>query len=468
MPFCAENRLHYFFKPIIMVFDMMEYSMTPDFSPVRGAHVLIALSGGADSVALAVMLAEARAEYGLTLLAGHVDHGIRPESQGDAAFCADLCAKLDIPLFTARVDVPAEAMRTGEGIETAARRLRYQALKRFKADCDADVIVLAHHMDDQAETVLMHLARGAGPEGISGMREIAGDLYRPLLRWRKAALVEYLAERGFAWREDATNRVADNPRNALRLDAIPALERSFPGFVPAAARYARSAQIESDFVAEQTAKYLARCGSLGAFGAWLSLDPPPHPAILRRAIRALCPRELNFHQVEALEALCARARGKIDLGGSHFAERTGRRLYFVPKATPEIAAAALSLNGETALPGIGSVTARPGEAAPIRDDPRRQALNADALAGAVLRTRQPGDRIRPLGGGDKLLSDYFIDRKLDRPLRDMTPLVAVGHRVLWAVGLGIAQEARLTGGCPALILEYTPNTNDDGGKPHGE
>ncbi len=440
----------------------------PDFSRVRNGRVLIALSGGADSVALAVMLAEGRAEYGLTLLAAHVDHGIRPESPEDAAFCAELCDRLEIPLYTVRVDVPAEAARTGEGLESVARRLRYQALRRFKDEADADMIALAHHMDDQAETVLMHLARGTGPEGIGGMRERSGDLYRPLLGFRKAELTAFLRNRGFTWREDATNRVADNPRNALRLNAIPALEACWPGFVAAAARYARSAQIESDFVAEQTRAYLARCSSLGAFGAWLDLDPPPHPAILRRAIRAACPEELDFEQIEALEALCGQPRGKIDIGKRHYAERTGRRLYFVPKTVPEIVPAPLCLRGTTRLPGIGSVAVRPGEAVPIRDDPFRQALDMAALEGTVLRTRRPGDRIRPLGGGDKPLSDYFIDRKLDRPLRDMTPLIAIGSRVLWAVGLGIAEEAKLAGGA-AAILEYTPETtNDDGGKHHGE
>ena len=170
----------------------------PDFSPVRDERLLIALSGGADSVALAIMLSDARAEYGLTLFAAHVDHCIRPESAADAEFCRDLCEKLGIPLYCARIDVPAEAGRRHLGLETAARSCRYEQLQRVCRQTGSDHIVLAHHMDDQAETVLMHLFRGSGLEGLGGMRvlEAGSNLYRPLLGLRKEQLVEFLRESG--------------------------------------------------------------------------------------------------------------------------------------------------------------------------------------------------------------------------------------------------------------------------------
>ena len=163
----------------------------PDFSAAHGRRVLIALSGGADSVALAALLAEARKEYAMTLFAAHVDHGIRPESAGDAAFCRELCARLDIPFSHVRVDVPARALERREGLESAARRLRYDCLRRIRDQVGAELIALAHHMDDQAETVLMHLGRGAGTGGAGGMRTLRGDLWRPLLGCRKAALTAF-------------------------------------------------------------------------------------------------------------------------------------------------------------------------------------------------------------------------------------------------------------------------------------
>lgn len=426
----------------------------PDFSVARGKRLLIALSGGADSVALAILLAQARQDCDLTLFAAHVDHGIRAESAGDAAFCQALCRRLDVPFYCARLDVPAEARRRREGLESVARRLRYEQLRRFKAEVGADLIVLAHHMDDQAETVLMHLSRGAGTGGVAGMRPLSGDLWRPLLGCRKAELADYLNQKGFSWREDATNAVADNPRNAIRLHVLSELEKCYPQCVPAIARYASTAGIENDCLDELTGEYLARGGGVSGLCRWIELESPPHRAILRRALLQACPGPLSWEQVNALEALCGQIRGKLDVSNGIFAERTGHRLYFVQKQPPQIEPVALSLDGVTALPGLGRVTAKPCAPVPIRDDPMRQVLNPATLAGAVLRIRRPGDRIRPLGCGERLLSDYLIDRKVDRPLRDATPLVAVGERVHWVCGLGISQEAALAPGCEAIELRF--------------
>lgn len=423
----------------------------PDLSCLRGKRVLIALSGGADSVALTAMLAEARPALGLTLFAAHLDHGIRPESAGDAAWCRALCEGLNIPFYARRVDVPALAAESGEGLETVARRLRHDWLRQLRAELGADCVALAHHLDDQAETVLMHLCRGAGPEGITGMAAVSGTLVRPLLSLRKRELIDYLNRRGLSWREDATNAVADNPRNALRLRAIPELEKIYPSFAVAAARYAQSARIESDYVAEQARQWLYERLSEGPFGQYLSLKPPAPPALLRRAIRALCGEDLGWDKLNAVAALAEAERGVCQVNGLLTVERGHRGLYFLRKAATAMPEAPLVMNGKTRLPGLCEIEAEDAAPVPVRDDAMRQVLDAGALCGAVLRTRRPGDRIRPLGCGDKLLSDYLTDKKVDRPLRDCIPLVAAGNRVLWACGLGIAAEAALTAGTARAV-----------------
>lgn len=440
-----------------------EKSHIPDFSAVRGRRLLIALSGGSDSVALAAMLAAARRDFDLELFAAHLDHGIRDESRADADFCRALCERLGIPFVCRHADIPAEAQARHVGLETLAREVRYAWLRQCKSDTQSDYIALAHHMDDQAETVLMHLARGAGPEGIGGMRTFSGDLYRPLLNLRKVELVEYLNQAGLDWREDATNGVDDNPRNALRAHVIPELEKSYPRFVQAAARYAASAQIESDCLADMTRDFLNTHHAGNCRCAWLDLDDPPPRAVLRRAIRAACPAELSWEQLNAVEALCAQDRGKIDVSADQFAEHVGRRLYFVPKRLTPIAPAALNLDGETVCAPLCRIAATPCEPAPIREDPFTQVLNPAALVGAVVRTRRAGDRIRPLGGGDKLLSDYFIDKKIDRPLRDAVALIAVGNRVHWVCGLGISEEAAVHPGGNAVKLQYSEFTAEERG-----
>ncbi len=422
----------------------MRKGAAADFTGLEGLRVLIALSGGADSVALAVLLVEAREALGMTLFAAHLDHAIRPESADDAAFCRALCRRLGIPFYTARVDVPAEAARTGEGLETAARRVRHQWLRQVKDQVGADVIALAHHMDDQAETVLMHLARGAGPEGVVGMRKRQGDLARPLLGLRKRELVACLRARGLAWREDATNAIDDTPRNALRLHGIPELEKSYPQLVPAIARYAEAARIESDYLALLTDDWLATNRRSGPYGEYLPLEPMPPRAILRRAIRRLCGPELDREKLVALEALCEGARGRLEIFGGLAAERGHRGLYFLQSRPAPNAEIPLAIPGEAALDGLCAVAAEHAPVAPVRDDPMTQVLDADALRDAVIRTRRDGDRIRPLGCGEKLLSDYLTDRKVDRPLRDCLALVAKGRDVLWVCGLGIAEGARLT------------------------
>lgn len=448
----------------------MKQSALPDFTEVRGRHLLVAVSGGADSVALLCLLAQARESLGLTLSAAHIDHCIRgEESRGDAEFCRQLCARLDVPFLLAAIDVPALARESGEGLETAARRLRYEALRRMLGETGAELIALAHHLDDQAETVLMHLLRGCGPEGIGGMDVLSGDLYRPLLFTPKRTLENWLRERNIPWRTDATNFEPFTARNSLRLHGLPALEESYPSAAEAIARYAEAARCENRFMQRMTDAFLAENLDDGPYGVRLRNPDSADEAILRRAIRIICKGALTHEQLTGLTALCAKARGRMEISGTLKSERTPGAVYFLPKqpALPE--PAPIVFGGETRLDGVGVLRTFPSKAQPVRDNPQLQVLRRDALEGAVLRTRMDGDRIRPLGSGDRLLSDYLTDRKIDRPLRDFIPLVAVGNRVLWVIGEGISEDAKLrTDADNALALEWLDITTLDktyGGEP---
>lgn len=422
----------------------MKRTVLPDFSAAKGRRLLVALSGGADSVALLCMLTEARKELGIDLHAAHVNHCIRgEESQADAVFCRVLCEELRIPLHIEEIDVPSAACESGEGIETAARRLRYAALRRIKCEIDADWIALAHHLNDQAETVLMHLLRGCGPDGIGGMAELSGDLYRPLLGTPKSTLEKWLSDRGRTWRVDSTNFEICTPRNALRLHALPVLEESYPKAAAAIARYAEAAQCDNRLLERLTREFLDSHLERGPYGVRILHPEEADEAILRRAIRQVCSTELSHEKLAELISLCRGNRGRLEISGKLNAERTPSALYLLPKAKELPEAVPLILEGSVEFGKLGRMTAQPSAAIPVRDHPNRQVLDAVSLDGAVLRTRREGDRIRPLGGGDKLLSDYLTDRKIDRPLRDTLPLIAAGNRILWVVGVGISEDARL-------------------------
>ena len=415
------------------------------FDDVRGEHLLIALSGGADSVALTCLLAQSREEYALRLTAAHLNHGIRgADADADAALCRALCDRLGIPLIEGRADVPRLARESNQGLEAAARDARYRFLRETRARCGADRIALAHHLDDQAETVLMHLLRGTGPEGICGMARISGELYRPLLELRKAALVQFLEGAGISWREDATNAVADNPRNALRLNVLPEIEKSYPSAVEAIARYARIARIESDCIAHLTDSFWSSRVRRGPWG-WRIEAGPAEEAVLRRCIRRICGSDLPAQRLDAAVALWQLPRGRAELGGGWTAERTNGALYLLPASAQTPAEVPLSPIGDTVLPGVCRIRVEKGNFPIEPGNPLVEVVDAEALEGAVLRTRRSGDRIRPLGApGSRLLSDFLIDRRIDRPLRDFTPLIAREGRVLWIGGMGIAEEARIT------------------------
>ncbi len=219
----------------------------PDCAPWFRHPLLVGLSGGRDSVALLHLLVE----QGCELFACHVHHGIRAgEADGDAAFCRRLCAELGIPFRLIELDVPALAAASGESLELAARLARYEALAEERARVGAAAVALAHHVDDQAETALFRMARGAaGPRAMRAVCDHAGGQpglwLRPLLLCRRAELTAWLSARGLTWREDATN---NDPtcctRNALRHEVLPALSRAMGR--DAIPILARSARVQAD------------------------------------------------------------------------------------------------------------------------------------------------------------------------------------------------------------------------------
>lgn len=220
--------------------------LSPHIAPYLADPIVVGLSGGRDSVALLRLLHSSGAD----LRACHVHHGIRgADADADADFCARLCADLGIPFELYRVDVPALARATGESLETAARHARRRILADHARRHACPAVALAHHADDQAETILFHLARGsAGPCGMQPVTEYDGVRWlRPLLHCRRAEITDWLRQLDQPWRDDATNTVPDITRNRLRLQVLPALNSAMGRDVaPILCRSARLHAEQSD------------------------------------------------------------------------------------------------------------------------------------------------------------------------------------------------------------------------------
>jgi len=252
----------------------------------RGGGVVAGVSGGADSVALLHILTSLAPSMGFTLYAAHLNHGIRGETANeDEDFVADLCEFYGVPLYRERTDIPGIAKRRGETLEQAGRIERYGFLERALRKFGADVVAVAHHMDDQAESVLLHLTRGSGLTGLVGMQPKRGNIIRPMLSLRRHEIERFVHDEGLAYHTDETNFDRIGTRNRIRLDMIPYIEEHInPAIVETLCSMSELLLRDEEYLVRQADIALEHAKrDVGYDRAMLkSLEPP----ILTRAIRA--------------------------------------------------------------------------------------------------------------------------------------------------------------------------------------
>jgi tRNA(Ile)-lysidine synthase len=296
---------------------------------IRGpATVVVAVSGGPDSIALLHGLVACVPDGELRLIVGHLDHGLRPDSHADADFVADAAARLGLECEIGAEDVMALARREHRSLEDAGRRARYRFLTRVAAEAgDASWIATGHTADDQAETILLRLIRGAGLRGLRGIPARRGRIVRPLLEERRAALRALLDAAGVRYLTDPTNAdPASASRNRVRADLLPAMERLNPRAVEALGRFARLAADDDELLtALATAELARRTGQDGEVD-WR--DPPPR-ALGRRVVRlAVGEPAPDAGRIEAVLDAAEGPRGGlvIELGGRRSVEIRARRM----------------------------------------------------------------------------------------------------------------------------------------------
>ena len=419
-----------------------------------GQSVLCALSGGVDSVVLLHLLLQC----GVRVEAAHVEHGIRGESsRRDCRFVQELCGKWGVPLHVIHLDVPAQAAKEGRGIEETARAMRYDFLWKMREARRLETLATAHHLNDQAETVLMHLIRGASPVGLSGMRERDGALIRPLLPFSRAQIEQYAQENHLPHVEDETNADIAYTRNYIRHELIPCMEKLNPRAVEAVGRAAELARRQSDFVRQEALRVL-RSRMYGAALADVSdLHPGLRSEVIAQYLRAQGTPEFSAADIVRIESLLAGGVGRrVSLGKELFERDTNgvRRVIMEPAGSGRWALH----SGENETP-LGRFTLRTGKVPKnLNLGKYAQVFDADKIrAPLFVRTRRDGDRLALLGGGKRKLSDILIDKKVPRALRDSVPLIVMGEEILWAVGAAPGKTcAVMPESVRALVIEYQP------------
>lgn len=438
-------------------------------------RVVGALSGGSDSIALAHLLRalDAAGELRLVGLA-HLNHQLRPGADADERFCRAAAAALGVPLLVDCEDVRARARTERRSLEDAARTARHAFFERARRHFDADVVAVGHTRDDQAETFLLRLLRGAGARGLAGMHPRRGTIIRPLLECRRTELRAYLESLHVEYVHDETNDDVGIPRNRIRAELLPLLERRFnPAIVDTLADEAAIAREEWRWMQAATAElFAAVCRREGDVrridaGALSALPVALARLVVRRAmVEVAGGHPVSFAHVEEALRLGRHGGPPID-GPGHRMQRVGTDVVLTSRAIGVTSRAIgtqansfrylLSIPGEVALVEAGCVVS--AETAPtagaVLGSASVATVRLDRCRGPLaVRNRRPGDRFRPLGlGGRKKLQDFFVDRKVARQRRDAVPLVVdESDRIVWVAGYSIDAEFRVTDPAQAVLI----------------
>lgn len=460
----------------------------------RGERILVALSGGPDSVTLLSLLAELAPSWRLDLHAVHLNHGLRgEEAEEDARFAARVCAGLGIPFRCESIDL---LRRHGKGrsLQEAAREARYEALARIGRDLAADRIALGHTADDQAETLLMWMLRGAGMTGLAGIPPArAGTFIRPLLEVSRSEIIDYLEARAVPYRMDSSNASTRYLRNRIRHELMPLLKQFNPSVVEVLGRQADIFREEDrclqQLVSEQTRRLtradLPGCDRVIDRAGFLGLPLALQRRLVRTYIREMSgvQKGPSFRAVAAvLERIVhGRSGSALVIQGITVARQYGLITFCTVSEKPSERPMEPAADGPVMVP---STTRWPQTNQIVRirvasgpDMARRQGqgiaphcraiFDADRFTvdGLMLRSWRPGDWFQPLGmkGRRKKLQDFFADLKLPREQRTRVPLLVAPEGILWIAGLRADHRFQAT---PAttrhVIVELCDDLSEEG------
>lgn len=437
--------------------------------PHRGKKLLIAVSGGLDSVGLLDMLLQLRERLGLELIVAHADHGLRSGSAKDANFVGTLATGYGLSFAGTRLE-----LSKGGNVEARAREARYDWLERVRKEHKADYVVTAHQADDQVETLFLHLARGSGLTGLAGMDMTRERILRPLLGVPRGKLTRYVRRRKLAYHTDPTNRNMRLARNRIRRQVITSLQRINPQLIETVSQsmrvFADEYGVLRQLAEQEYAKTVIATGSKNSkqashskrSGIELSL---PRLRRMKKGLRHLVWREalrgltgeltgFRLRHIENLDDLLRRATGSVaHLPAGVVVSKRPETVLF--EQHPDLQPPRPTTLGMPGTAQFGDVTVRATRSKPPQKPPGSIAVDR-AMAGTCLIVRSPkaGDRFKPVGmKGSKLVSDLLTDTKVPRDERGWVPVLTTeSGEIVWIAGLRLDRRYVVREGRPTIFL----------------
>ncbi len=446
----------------------------------RGMKILVGFSGGADSTALLQLLWEYAKEHDASVCALHVNHGIRgAEAERDQNFCELFCQERDIPFRVVRVNVPEIAKNEGISAEEAGRKVRYEAFGQALKEGFADRVALAHHQNDQAETMLFHLMRGTGIKGLRGMEPVRLPYVRPFLCVGRQEIESWLTEKRIFWVEDSTNRELEYMRNQIRHQVLASMEQIRAGSVSRMSLAAAQLLEIEDYLEREAGQWWEKSVCKEKEGYAISLDtfgrmhPVMQKMVVIKCLEQVAGSRKNLEAVH-IEQVCHLAGGKrgsrVTLPGNCFAVLGYGKILVKKGYGTENIQKPVYCKPDGEYQYMGEVFRFTLE---NRTGTEKIPLNCytkwfdyDKIeTNIVLRNRQPGDYLEITGGAHKKLKDYLIDCKIPREERDQCILLADGAHIIWVTGMRISERYKVTDGT-ARILKV--QKIEDGGTRDGK
>lgn len=432
----------------------MRYNM-----PLFGRTIAVGVSGGADSMALLHVLLELKDEFGMNIIACHVNHGIRGETADrDEKFVAEACKRLGVDVRILRADVPGTAKKMHLGVEECGRRIRYDF---FNSVADDVIIATAHTLSDRSETLLLNIARGASVKGLCSIPAVRGNIVRPLIDCTRAEIEKYCSDNSIEFVTDETNFEDIYSRNRIRLNVIPELKKLNPSLERAFMRLISNAEEENGFMNGFSREILGKVKLKDGYNARLLNDE--HPAVRKRVIfeiinneTGIAPEAVHVEQVDKILQ-----GGRTEIIGDTVVEVKNGVMKINPQKE-EIADWEFDFDSLSAEIPFGKIR---GEIIhrnnlPLKQSVHNKVLDYDSIVGhSVLRNRRPGDKMKLAGSScTKTLKKLFNEKHVEN--RNCAAVLADEAGICWVQGLGCADRCKIKPETDKILIIGEDKQND--------